>query len=143
MLIWKLSNQFIQIPALGVFLNPFRGAVQNEETKNVSRQLEFQNRSFEIVFDDRSVPHVFSENSSDMYFAQGYVLASDRLWQMDFLSYVSAGRLSELLGNEFVNFNRMQRRIGMLESAKVSLELIEQDNETITALNSYTADVNA
>ena len=47
-----------------------------------------------VRFDDRRVPHSFALNDHDLYYAQGYITAQDRLWQMDFITHVAAGRLA-------------------------------------------------
>jgi penicillin amidase len=144
MLTVVLDRKVLMAPPLGKFLNPFVGVVQNEKSasgnKNFNLDVEHET---EIMFDDRAVPHIFAGNQKDIFFAQGYVCASDRLWQMDFLSYVSAGRLSEIFGKDLLPHDQIKRRDGMLSSALSSLEYIEKDQETKNALDNYTAGVNA
>jgi len=55
-----------------------------------------------VAFDDRGVPHIFAQNAHDLYFAQGYITARDRLWQMEIQTHAAAGRLAEFLGPEFL-----------------------------------------
>ena len=43
-----------------------------------------------VRYDDRRVPHIFAQNDHDLYYAQGYLTARDRLWQMDFIAHVAA-----------------------------------------------------
>jgi penicillin G amidase len=144
MLILVLDRQVFSTPPLGRFLNPFIGAVQNEQGGREDKTIELGlKKDVEVRFDKRDVPHLFAANQNDLFFAQGFVCASDRLWQMDFLSYVSAGRLSEILGKDLLEHDRVQRRNGMLESAKKSLVYIEQNAESKKALDNYTAGVNA
>ncbi|MCC9019512.1 penicillin acylase family protein [Flavobacterium lipolyticum] len=144
MLVVVLDRKVYMVPPLGTFLNPFIGAVQNEQTSNSNKDISIKvSQKTEIIFDDRAVPHIFAANQKDMFFAQGYVCASDRLWQMDFLSYVSAGRMCEILGKEFFVHDRKTRRDGILTSAINTLKHIEKDQETKRALDSYTAGVNA
>ncbi len=52
----------------------------------------------EIIRDQLGIPHIYARNERDLMFAQGFVHAQDRLWQMDFQRRVVAGRLSEILG---------------------------------------------
>jgi penicillin G amidase len=144
MLIIVLDRKIFMVPSLGTFLNPFVGVVQNEKDSYSNKNLNLEvEQATEIIFDERAVPHIFASNQKDMFFAQGHVCASDRLWQMDFLSYVSAGRLSEIFGKEFLVHDRIKRRDGMLSSALSTLDYIEKDQETKNALDSYTAGVNA
>jgi len=49
--------------------------------------------------DERGIPYIEAKNDADLYFAQGYVIASDRLWQMDLLRRNERGELAEVLGN--------------------------------------------
>jgi len=142
-LIYLLDTRVFEIPALGKFFNPHSGIIRNQVSGKSSQHFTFPGREIEIVFDEREVPHVFAKNQDDLLFAQGFVTASDRLWQMDFISYVSAGRLSEILGRNYLDYDRMQRRTGMLESAKKTLKYIESNPETKKALDNYTQGVNA
>lgn len=142
-LIVILTRSVLMIPPLGLFLNPFRGIVQNEKIADSNMDLTSgRKNTIEILFDERSVPHIFADNQEDLFFAQGYVCASNRLWQMDFLSYVAAGRLCEIFGGGLLDNDRRQRRQGLASSAAISLKLIEADPETKQALDSYTEGVN-
>ena len=49
--------------------------------------------------DERGIPYIEAANESDLYFAQGYVTASDRLWEMDLLRRTARGELSEIFGS--------------------------------------------
>lgn len=132
------------IPPLGKLLNPFTGVVQNEKELVLEGKVDLAgNHLSNIVFDERSVPHVFADSDAEMYFAQGYVMASDRLWQMDFTSYLSAGRMSEIIGPSYLEYDKDQRRLGILKSAKDALKKVEANPETKIALDNYTAGVNA
>src|SRR5215467_2361347 len=51
-----------------------------------------------ISFDERGIPHIEAQNQDDLYFAQGYVVARDRLWQMDLLRRTARGELAEIFG---------------------------------------------
>jgi penicillin amidase len=148
-LVCGLSEPLFKLPPLGRLLDPFIGAVQNED--NSSLQTGMLNISAKelkapvtVFFDERKVPHIYARNMADLYFAQGYITACLRLWQMDFGTYAAAGRLSEIFGkSEMLDYDRTQRRLGMMEAAKASLELIMKDDETSTALDAYTKGVNA
>ncbi|WP_212003071.1 penicillin acylase family protein [Chitinophaga sp. HK235] len=63
---------------------------------------------------------------------------------MDFISNAAAGWLSDIFGKkEFLEYDRSQRRLGIVDAAQRSLELIQADPETSAALNAYTKGVNA
>ena len=147
-MIFSLSNQMFMVPPLGKVMDPFLGVIQNENEGKLNSQVATISGTgvldmVTVLFDKRKVPHIYAKSSADMYFAQGYVTASLRLWQMDFLTYVSSGRLSEIFSKGFVDYDRNQRRKGMLSSAKSSLKLIETDPEAFSALTAYTRGVNA
>lgn len=148
-LIYTLSNQLFDVPPLGKTLNPFIGIIQNDQEKFLNDPQLTENNlglsdSVSVFFDQQKVPHIYAKKTEDLYFSQGYVTAMLRLWQMDFSSYVSAGRLSEIFnGDNYLQYDRNQRRIGMLEAAKQSLTFIEKDPETKKILSAYTRGVNA
>ena len=52
--------------------------------------------------DSLGVPHVWARGAEDLLFAQGYVHAQDRFWEMDFRRHVTAGRVAELFGESQV-----------------------------------------
>jgi penicillin amidase len=148
-LIFALSKQMFIVPPLGKFLNPFIGAVQNADNNGSKSSVLTLNKMdvakpVQVFFDDRLVPHIYAQNTEDLYFAQGYVTAHFRLWQMDFLAYASEGRLSEIFKDQqFLDYDRNQRRIGILEAARQSLKFIEKDPVTLKVLTAYTKGVNA
>jgi penicillin G amidase len=150
--ILALSIKMGQYSPLGKLLDPFIGAVQNAADGQFSQASLTVGKTglageVEVYFDERKVPHIYAKNSEDLYFAQGYVTASLRLWQMDFMAYAAAGRLSELIGGpdrpDITFLDRNQRRLGILQAAKQSLAQIAKDPETSKALSAYTKGVNA
>lgn len=146
---FKINNR--AIPPLGKILDPVNGVLANAESddpqmKKVLKMPGLQDE-VHLYWDDRMVPHIFASNTADAFFAQGYVTAYMRLWQMDFQTRAAAGRLSEVLyptlGENVLRFDRLQRRNGMLASAKKSAENMLKDPETAMVLQAYTDGVNA
>nr|WP_295875059.1 penicillin acylase family protein [uncultured Chitinophaga sp.] len=149
LLVTGLSIPVFNAPPLGMLLDPFIGVVQNDRDGQLTgisvtiRQTGLPHTA-EVYFDERKVPHIYADNTDDLFFTQGYVTAALRLWQMDFAAYAAAGRLSEIFrGDRFLAYDRNQRRMGLLEAARQSLQLMETDPETMAALNAYTKGVNA
>ncbi len=76
-----------------------------------------------VFWDDQLIPHIVAQNEHDMFFAQGYVEASLRLWQMEFTIFAAAGRLSEILGDapdlrdKILEFDINQRRMRIVYGA--------------------------
>src|SRR5215831_14151361 len=52
-----------------------------------------------VVRDSHGVPHMTAASLEDLFFAQGYITAQDRLWQMDMTRRAGGGELSEILGS--------------------------------------------
>ena len=64
-----------------------------------------------VVRDRWGIPHIYAETGDDLFFAQGFVQAQDRLFQMDLWRRAALGRLSEVLGGNFIDRDTMTRRI--------------------------------
>lgn len=97
--------------------------------------------SVDVYRDKWGVPHIYAENEHDLFFAQGYVHAQDRLWQMEFNRRVGAGRLSEVLGESTLTSDRFLRTIGLYRAAQADLQVLPA--EVINALQAYADGVNA
>jgi len=146
-LVVALDRPLGKIPPLGKFLSPQYGFWQNAEPIGMdyggTLQLNGQKGDATVYFDDRLVPHVFSENEEDLYFIQGYLHARFRLFQIDLQTRAAAGRASELAGSKAINFDREQRRLGMVFAAENALKEMEGDPLSKSIFDSYTAGVNS
>lgn len=134
-------------PAFGMLSSPQHGFWQHAEPvgPHGDEQLSFpalKGRS-EVWLDERMVPHIFAEQESDAYFIQGYLHARDRLWQMELQTMAAAGRLCEILGPGMLDYDRRQRRIGMVYAAEQTVKAIEQDPTSKTQAEAYANGVNA
>ncbi|MCI5081151.1 MAG: penicillin acylase family protein [Saprospiraceae bacterium] len=135
------------LPPIGHLLNPFSGFWQNAESDQSPDNLQIQNpflqEEVEVLMDDRLVPHIFAQNISDAYFAQGYVTAMHRLWQMDLSVRAAGGRLAEVVGPRAAKRDQQQRRKGMLMAAQNALESWKRNPEEFALLQAYAKGVNA
>jgi penicillin amidase len=95
----------------------------------------------EVFRDSFGVPHVYASNRHDLFFAQGYVHAQDRFWQMEFSRRVGSGRLSELLGEGALDQDRFIRTVGWHRAAEQELALLNPEERAI--LEAYAEGVNA
>ncbi len=93
--------------------------------------------------DSNLIHSIFAKNLHDLYYAQGYLTAKQRLWQMEFQTFAAAGRLSELVGDKALEYDRFQRRFGMVWAAEKALDSAMHDPETAEALKAYSEGVNA
>ncbi|ARI77706.1 penicillin acylase family protein [Halobacillus mangrovi] len=104
-------------------------------------QLEGLQKPVEVIRDDDGVPHIQAENSLDLFRAQGYVQAQDRLFQMELARRQASGTLSEVVGEATVNQDKYFRTLGLRRAAEKSLEVYSQD--AVTILQAYADGVNA
>ena len=135
-----------KIPPPGKFLNPFGGFWKNNTASDkIPALLDVSGLKDMVLirWDERRVPHIFANNDYDLYFAQGYLTARDRLWQMDFQTRAAAGQISEIVGEKAVEFDRFRRRIGMGYAAEKALAKMLRNTETHTAIQAYADGVNA
>lgn len=154
LIIWALNRSWeiglTRIPPPGKFLDPFHGFWQNMEgiKPNLPENLQLKvEHTVTIMWDSLLIPHIFAANEHDLYFVQGYVTAMHRLWQMEFQTHAAAGRLSEILGpgkdNAVLNYDRLQRRLGMVFAAENALKGMEKNPVAQQVLTSYSEGVNA
>jgi penicillin amidase len=91
--------------------------------------------------DERGIPYIDAKNEADLYFAQGYVTASDRLWQMDLLRRNERGELAEVLGTAVLEQDKQHRTLGLAQ--EVELEIAKASPATRAVLEAYANGVNA
>jgi penicillin amidase len=79
----------------------------------------------EILRDDRGVPHVIARNDHDLFFAQGYVEGSDRLFQMDVLRRFVLGQLAEVYGARALSTDETERTIPVRTIAQAQWQRLD------------------
>ncbi len=143
-----LNTKFGSIPPLGKFFDPDAGFWANAETKlpeNETLRIQGLLDEVSVVFDERRVPHIFAQNEHDLFMAQGYITAQQRLFQMEIQTYDAAGRLSELIGENpgVQDRDLTTRRWGMPWAAEKKLDVVMQDSASSIIVNAYAKGVNA
>lgn len=145
-LVFFLNRPLGDIPALGMFLSPTHGfwkSASQKETRNTSLEIQCPKGTATVVYDELCIPHIFADNKEDLMYAQGYVEAKDRLWQMEFQIYAASGRLTELVGEKALSMDRFSRRIGIVRAAKASVVEMEKNPVSKAIVDNFTAGVNA
>jgi len=94
-----------------------------------------------VYRDSWGIPYIYAKNNHDLFFAQGYVHAQDRLWQMDFHRRIGQGRLSEIFGKSTIKTDRFLRTIGLARAAQADQQVLDAD--TLAVLKAYADGVNA
>jgi penicillin G amidase len=97
----------------------------------------------EVIRDRWGVPHIYATNETDLFFAQGYVHAQDRLFQMDTSRRVGAGRLAEVVGPPGLASDRAARFFGWHRAAEAQVAGMLADSRTAAIAHAYAAGVNA
>ncbi len=98
-------------------------------------------RPVTIKFDDRAVPYIQAQSDNDAYFAQGYITAAQRMFQMDMLRRQAKGELSQIYGGSCVSHDRLMRTVGISRLAAVDFKNLPK--EVKDSLQAYTRGVNA
>ncbi|HEV2863442.1 MAG TPA: penicillin acylase family protein [Pyrinomonadaceae bacterium] len=91
--------------------------------------------------DERGIPYIDAADESDLYFAQGYVTASDRLWQMDLLRRTARGELSEIFGRAALEEDKRRRTYGFAQIAEANVAQAPPAARAV--LEAYARGVNA
>jgi penicillin amidase len=107
-----------------------------------NQDINLKNLSEEVIVyrDSLAIPHVIAQNDEDLYRAVGYVMAQDRLWQMDMLRRVTMGRLSEIFGEDFIETDLLLRSLRIFD--KSHLILSKTEPEMVKALEAFSDGVN-
>lgn len=93
-----------------------------------------------VIRDEYAIPHIYAKSEEDLYTAVGYVLAQDRLWQMDLLRRVTLGRLSEIFGDKFIETDLLLRALRYSE--KSQRIIASMDSSQLRCLQAFANGVN-
>ncbi|MFN6204117.1 MAG: penicillin acylase family protein [Acidobacteriota bacterium] len=94
-----------------------------------------------VIRDEWGIPHIYAETQADLFFAQGFVAAQDRLWQMDLWRRVGEGRLAEVVGKGAVERDRFARLLRYRGDMEAEWKSYAPDARPI--IESFVAGVNA
>lgn len=129
--LFVLSRPVVGISPIGTLLDPLDGLYRTariaEHPPQATLTLEVLNASVEVFRDERGVPHIFAQSDRDAIIAMGYVVAQDRLFQLDFIPRAASGRLAEVFGAQAVETDRFLRSTGMELGARRNAERILAD----------------
>jgi penicillin amidase len=95
----------------------------------------------QVVRDAHGFPTIEAANLDDLFFAQGYVTAQDRLWQMDILRRAAGGELAEIVGESLVKQDQEQRILGLRLAAESGVKALSARDRGY--LDDYSRGVNA
>jgi len=129
---------FVALIAVYLFLNH----ISTKGLDEYSGEIKLKGFKEKVVIrrDAHAIPHIIAQNEADLYRATGYVLAQDRLWQMDLLRRITMGRLSEIFGNDLIKADHLMRSLRIPEKSKMVIE--KSDKKILEALESFADGVN-
>ena len=139
-LLLLLSLSLLSVPT-------FRYVAAQENQSNSSTTIQLKGLKDRVVIrrDERGIPYIEAKNDEDLYFAQGYATATDRLWQMDLFRRNARGELSEVLpnvpGSPALDQDKLHRTFGLTHV--VEAEVAQASPQSKKLLEAYAAGVNA
>ncbi len=147
-MIYGLSHPFGSLPPFSLWLDTWHGvyATARSAAYKTSQEVLIPQTSapVQVIRDERGVPHIFAQNDNDAALALGYVMASDRLFQMDLYRRAASGKLSEIIGASVVENDKALRRTGMYLGAQRTNEALKQENSpAYQAMQKFAQGVNA
>lgn len=107
---------------------------------NKDIQLKEITQKVEVYRDSQAIPHIYANSEKDLYTAVGYLMAQDRLWQMDLLRRATTGNLSEIFGEDFIDTDVLMRSLRITEKSQKVLN--NTPKEIKTALEAFSSGVN-
>ena len=134
-------------PPLGAFLDPVNGVWGVANTAELPVQSEGRvaglGDSVRVIYDGRGVPHIFATSVPDAYRALGYVVARDRLFQLEMTARAAAGTLTEVAGARAIDADREMRMLGLPWGAERKFAALDMSAPSGEAIAAYTAGINA
>ncbi len=135
------------LPPLGQLVDPYRGVWAQARVADLPRHRRAELPGLEdtvlVIYDDRAVPHIFARSELDAYRALGYVVARDRLFQLEIQTRATAGTLTEWLGPRLLETDRAQRSLGLAWSAEREWAALDSTTLVARAVRAYAEGVNA
>ncbi len=107
---------------------------------NAGADLERLSAPVTVFRDSMGIPHIYADNEEDLYRTVGYVMAQDRLWQMDLLRRITTGRLSEVLDPTLVEADMLFRALEFTQKSQLVIE--QTDPEILLSMEAFTDGVN-
>jgi penicillin G amidase len=129
---------FISLVGLAVIWRINRRALPDYKHDLVLNGLE---KPVKIYYDSVGIPHIYAATEHDLYMASGFIIARERMWQMDLLRRVTLGRLSEIFGEDYIKTDLLLRSLRYSEKSKRILE--NSSPEIADALQAFADGVNS
>jgi len=123
------------------FYLPVTVASQSFPQTNGELSVKGLDQPVDIYRDALGIPNIYAVTLHDLFFAQGYVHAQERFWQMDFWRHIGSGRLSEMFGESQLDTDAFLRTLGWQQLAEEEFASLNEESRNI--LTAYSEGVNA
>ncbi len=116
--------------------------ISRKSLPDYNRDIELSGLESEVIVyrDKYAVPHIYAKNENDLYMAVGYILAQDRLWQMDLIRRITLGRISEIFGENFIESDLLLRSLRFSEKSEKILGLLSENH--MAAIKAFCKGIN-
>jgi penicillin amidase len=145
--LWIGARPIGTVPPMGSLLDPARGvwalATRATHPRSSTVAIPMLTAPVDVRYDDRGVPHIFAANELDAVRALGYVVARDRLFQLELQTRAAAGTLTELVGARALGVDRDARRVGLPWGAQRKFAAADSASLARRSLDAYSDGVNA
>ena len=134
------------VPPLGRLLDPVNGvwgATRDDLRGDADARIPNLSASVDVRYDRRGVPHIFAATEADAIRALGFVVARDRLFQLEAQARAASGRLTEWAGAVALEADREMRHLGLPASAERNAAALVAGSRAQVILDAYTDGVNA
>lgn len=145
--LWVGARGAGPVPPLGPLIDPVNGAwgaaAHATMARSAAATIPGLQGAVDVRYDDRGVPHIFAASEPDAYRALGYVVARDRLFQLDLQTHAASGRLTEWAGAAALSLDRQTRDLGMPRAAEQKLAAIDTTSSAWRIMVAFSDGVNA
>jgi len=129
---------FIVLTGAYIYINHISTQALPDYTKNI--KIKGLKEKVTIYRDNYGVPHIYAQNDEDLYRATGYVLAQDRLWQMDLIRRATQGNLSEIFGKDMIKADYLLRSLRMTQKSEKIIK--KTDKKILSAVEAFADGIN-
>ena len=147
LLLYAATRPLRPAPPLGPLLDPVHGILASARGAGFRDELAARipglTDSVTVLYDARGVPHIFARSEVDAYRALGFVVARDRLFQLELQTRAAAGTLTELAGSVALPLDREMRALGLPRAAERKLAALDTADVGYKAMVAYGEGVNA
>src|SRR5258708_909251 len=120
---------------------PYKVAPQSFPQIDGTIHLQGLDGAVDVYRDKMGIPHIYASTAHDLFFAEGYIHAQDRFWQMDAWRHIGSGTVSEMFGKGEIPTDSFLRTLGWRETAEQEYRNLNPDSKAI--IDAYTEGVNA